>query len=340
MNEKPLRIERRNRNKEAAQLIGILFLVFACHVSKHTTNGPSASPGHASSSSQSALSGQPAPGKQPQWLHFPVFDKEGHRGCRGLMPENTIPAMRKALDLGVTTLEMDAHITGDNQVIISHDPFFNHEITTLPDGTYFDEQQQKQYALYHMSYAETQRFDVGLKFYPKFPRQQKMAVHKPLLVDLIDSVEAYCDRNGRAKPFYNIETKTTALTDNIYHPAPEPFVAILMKAILSKDIRSRVIIQSFDPRTLQILHRQYPDILTSLLINDGDKRGMEVQCRELGFYPSIYSPGFSLVDQALLKSCHEHGMKVIPWTVDDPETIKRLEGLGVDGIITDYPDLF
>ena len=104
---------------------------------------------------------------------FPAFDKEGHRGCRGLMPENTIPAMLKALDIGVTTLEMDTHITKDNLVIISHDPYFNHDITTKPDGTYINSNEEKNYVLYQMDYAEIQKFDVGLKPHPKFPQSAK-----------------------------------------------------------------------------------------------------------------------------------------------------------------------
>src|SRR5215510_16338274 len=87
------------------------------------------------------------------------FDKEGHRGCRGLMPENTIAAMLHALDLGVTTLEMDAVITKDNKVILSHEPFFNHDITTKPDGSFIDQKEEKNYNIYKMTYAETQKYD-------------------------------------------------------------------------------------------------------------------------------------------------------------------------------------
>ena len=271
---------------------------------------------------------------------FPAFDKEGHRGCRGLMPENTIPAMFKALDLGVTTLEMDTHITKDRKVIVSHDPYFNHDITTKPDGTYMEAKEEKNYVIYQMDYATTQQFDVGLKPHPRFPKQQKMAVHKPLLSDLIDSVEQYCRRKKRALPFYNIETKSLPGTDNIYHPAPEQFVQLLMETILSKNVSSRVIIQSFDPRTLQVLHQKYPEIKTALLIEGFDKRQLDLQLKQLGFVPTIYSPEYTLVNDALLQECHRRNMKVIPWTVDDKPAIERLRKMGVDGIITDYPNLF
>jgi len=271
---------------------------------------------------------------------FPLFDKEGHRGCRGLMPENTIPAMLKALELGVTTLEMDAHITKDNKVIISHDPYFNHDITTKPDGTYMNVNEEKNYIIYQMDYEATKQLDVGLKPHPRFPRQQKIPVHKPLLSDLIDSTEQYCRLNKRELPFYNIETKSQPATDNKYHPAPEQFVQLLMDVILAKKIGQRVIIQSFDPRTLQVVHQKYPSIKTALLIEGFDKRSLGMQLNQLGFIPTIYSPEYILVTDSLLQECHRQNIKVIPWTIDDKQTIERLKKAGVDGIITDYPDLF
>ena len=267
------------------------------------------------------------------------FDLQGHRGSRGLMPENTIPAMIKAIDLGVTTLEMDAVVTKDKQVILSHEPFFNHEITTKPIGTYVTEAGEKSLNIYGMTYAETQTFDVGLKPHPKFKQQQKMKATKPLLSAVIDSVEAYCQSKNLHRPFYNIETKTKPSTDNLYHPAPSEFVELLMDVIQNKKIEDRVIIQSFDPRTLQYLHAKFPGIKTALLIEDFDKRVLDVQLQELGFTPTIYSPAHILVNPALIKACHDKGMQVIPWTVNDAQKMKALKDMGVDGLITDYPNL-
>src|SRR5215217_6972894 len=209
------------------------------------------------------------------------FDKEGHRGCRGLMPENTIPAMIKAVELGVTTLEMDAVITADSQVILSHEPFFNHEITTKKDGTAIMEGEERSYNIYKMTYAETQTFDVGLKPNTRFPRQQKIAVPKPRLNDVIDSVEAYIKEKNWSAVAYNIETKTTPLTDNLYHPKPDVFVRLLMQVIIEKGIAQKVIIQSFDRRTLQVLHREFPQIKTSLLVEGDDTKSLEEQFRLL-----------------------------------------------------------
>lgn len=268
------------------------------------------------------------------------FDKQGHRGCRALMPENTIPAMLRALELGVTTLETDAVITKDSQVILSHEPFFNHEITTRPNGAAVSEADEKSLNIYHMDYSEVLRYDVGLKPHPRFPLQRKMAVSKPLLATMIDSAEAYCRSHGRPLPAYNIETKTNPATDNSYHPGPEAFVDRLVHVIDGKGIGARVIIQSFDVRTLQYLHKRYPRFRTALLVEDFDKRDFDAQLQRLGFTPTIYSPHYSLVTPALIERCHRRNVKIIPWTVDDEAALKELVRLGADGVITDDPTLF
>ena len=271
---------------------------------------------------------------------LPAFDKEGHRGCRGLMPENTIPAMLKAIDLGVTTLEMDISFTKDNEAILSHESFFNHEITTKPDGSFIKEKDEKQYNIYKMTYAEVKRYDVGLKPHSLFPDQQKIAVYKPRLADLIDSVEKYITEKKAKKVLYNIETKTMPATDNLFHPAPAAFVDMLMTVINEKGIQDRVIIQSFDIRTLQYLHQKYPSIKTALLAEADNKSSFRKQLKDLGFTPTIYSPEKALVTDALIKDCHSRKMKIIPWTVNDKAEMERLRSLKVDGMISDYPNLF
>ena len=138
------------------------------------------------------------------------FDKQGHRGCRGLMPENTIPAMIYALDLGVTTLEMDVVITKDNKVILSHEPWFGEEITTKPDGTFMGPREERKFNIYWMTYEQTKDFDVGLKPHPRFPQQQKIKITKPLLADVIDSVNKSMMISRRPLPFYNIEINSIA----------------------------------------------------------------------------------------------------------------------------------
>jgi glycerophosphoryl diester phosphodiesterase len=269
-----------------------------------------------------------------------VFDKEGHRGCRGLMPENTIPAMLYAIGMGVTTLEMDIVFTKDGKAILSHEPFFNHEITTKPDGTYIDEQEEKNFNIYKMDYAEVQAYDVGLKPHPRFPKQEKIKASKPLLADVFAAVKKDMMTRKRPFPFFNIETKTTPATDDLYHPKPAEFVEKLMQVISDNGMEDHVIIQSFDFRTLQYLHQHYPTIKTAMLIEGFDKRSLEDQLIALGFIPTIYSPAFELVNNMLIKKCHQQNIQVIPWTVNDKKEIDRLTALGADGIITDYPNLF
>jgi glycerophosphoryl diester phosphodiesterase len=163
---------------------------------------------------------------------------------------------------------------------------------------------------------------------------------KPLLADVIDSVEAYAAKQHKHPLLYNIETKCMPETDGIYHPAPAPFVEMIMAVVLQKKIEARVIIQSFDPRSLQYLHNKYPAIKTSLLVDVTDKKNFALQLQNLGFIPTIYSPEYHLVTPLLVKQCHDTGIRLIPWTVDDKPAMQQLTNLGVDGIITDYPDLF
>lgn len=269
-----------------------------------------------------------------------AFDFEAHRGGRGLMPENTIPAMLNAVKIPeVVTLEMDAHITKDGQVIISHDPYFNPLITTTPDGKYLSAKEAQNILLYKMDYSEIRKYDVGMKPHPDFSRQQKLAVAKPLLSALIDSVEQLAKANNRLM-LYNIEIKSKKETDNINHPEPAVFAEKLIAVLKEKNILDRSVIQSFDPRAIQFVHAHYPSIQTSFLVdkNGGDK--VDEQLANIGFVPTIYSPVYTIVTKQLIDACHAKKMKVIPWTVNNAEEIQRLVNLGIDGIISDYPDLF
>jgi glycerophosphoryl diester phosphodiesterase len=267
------------------------------------------------------------------------LDIQGHRGCRGLMPENTIPAMIKAVELGVTTLEMDVVITKDKKVILSHDPFFSSDITTKPDGSYISENEERHFNIYEMTYAEVASFDVGLKAHPGFPEQQKMQAVKPLLAQVIDAAEAKARALKKSPPCYNIETKSNASTDNVFHPSPGEFVDLLVAVIDEKQITERVTIQSFDIRTLQYLYSKRPGISTALLVEDYDDKPYVQQLQELGFKPTSYSPHYSHVTKDLIAECKKEGVKVIPWTANSKSTILKLIEIGVDGIITDYPNL-
>lgn len=275
-----------------------------------------------------------------EYKHAPVkkFDLEGHRGCRGIMPENTIPAMIKAVDLKVNTLEMDVVISADKKVVVSHEPYFNHEITTTPSGDTIDEKKDWSYNIYQMTYDSIKLFDVGLKRHPRFRDQKKMKVVKPLLADLIDSVESYCANTNHLKVKYNIEIKSLDSSDNIYHPAPEEYADLVMQIVFEKKISDRVTIQSFDVRSLKIMSQKYPSMKLSFLIDVGSSIPLRNFKKILGFKPNIISPDYSLLTQEIVDTLHQHQVSVIPWTVDDITSAKKLYQMGVDGIITDYPD--
>ena len=265
------------------------------------------------------------------------LDLQAHRGGRGLMPENTIPAMKNAIDLKVTTLEMDVVISKDNQVVVSHDPFFNDVITTMPDGKFFTKKTSLQYLLYTLPYDTIRKYDVGTRPHPDFPKQQKMKAYKPLLSELIDAAEAYAKEKGH-EIMYNIEIKSKEGFDGVRHPDPEAFSELLVSVLKQKQVVSRTTVQSFDIRPLKYLHTKHPSIVLSYLV---EKAGtLQTQLDKLGFVPETYSPEMSFVTPELVKQCHEQGMKIIPWTVNTTDEMKNLIRMGVDGIISDYPDLF
>lgn len=266
------------------------------------------------------------------------IDIEGHRGCRGLMPENTVAAMLHAIDIGVSTLEMDVVITRDSQVILSHDTYMSKDISTSPEGNVLTAENEKSFNIYGMNYADLKKWDVGLKPHPGFPQQKKIRAYKPTLAEVFDSVSAYIKKNGRNAIQFNIETKTQPSKDNIGHPEPEVFVRLLVNIIQSKKMESSVIIQSFDPRTLEIVHRDYPKIRTALLVSGMKNADARAALSQLSFKPSIFSPEYHLVNSTMISYCHENGIHIIPWTVNEKPEMDRLREMGVDGFITDYPD--
>ena len=261
----------------------------------------------------------------------------GHQGARGIMPENTIPGMLKALDLGVNVLDMDVVVSKDQQVVLSHEPYFNHEISTQPNGKAITFKDQKNFNLFKMDYAAIKKFDVGTKVHGRFPGQMKMKAYKPLLRETIDAVEAYVKSNKMRKPTYNIETAFIRKGDLEFQPEAAVIIELIMEIIKEKKLTKRVIIQSLDMRTLQYLHDAYPSITTSLMVDE--KQDFEESIEKLGFKPTYYSPYFVLVGKGLIDRCHEAGVKIIPWTVNSAKDLKYLLNLGVDGVVTDFPNI-
>jgi len=266
------------------------------------------------------------------------FDLQGHRGARGLAPENTIPAFRKALDLGVTTLELDVVISGDGQVVVSHEPWMSHEICTTPAGTPVPEAEERNHNLFDMTYAEIEAYDCGTRRHARFPEQELQAVAKPLLHDVIEMAEAYASRQREAPVFYNVETKIRPSWEGTFTPGPEAFADAVIEVLRDTKVAARATLQSFDPRTLIVAHMRQAPVRLALLVAASRDQGVEQNLEMLPFSPHIYSPDFTLVDGDLIAAAHDHGMQVVPWTVNEVEDMQRLVDLGVDGLITDYPD--
>ena len=270
---------------------------------------------------------------------FPAFAYEGHRGARGLYPENSIGAMKVAIDLpAVTTLEMDCHITKDKKVVVFHDDYLNPKFVTYADGKELEGKDNKG-LVYDYTYNQLQAFDLGIKGNLDFPQQKKTSTKIDLLEDLVAKSEKYAAAKGK-KMFYNIETKSSEKKDNKAHPEPKEFSDLLLKVVFDKGIDKRTVIQSFDKRTIQYINKQYPTIRTSFLIDAKKTKTPQQLVDELGFKPFIISPNYKIVTKQFVDDAHKLGIKIIPWTVNTKEEIEALKVLKVDGIISDYPNLF
>lgn len=299
-------------------------------------------------------------------LHAAAVELQGHRGARGLAPENTLPAFRKALEIGVDTLELDTAVTRDGILVISHDPSLNPDITRGPDGKFLEATGP---AIRSLSYAELRRYDVGrikpgTEYEKRFPEQKPVdGTRIPRLSDLFDLVKKAGNRTVR----FNIEIKTSPeKPDGTL--APEAFARRLATAVRKAGMAKRTTIQSFDWRGLQVVQKEFPEIPTVYLsaqrkffdnIGTYQDEGQPprppqpsswtagFQYADHGSVPkmvkaaggSIWSPFHGDLNEANLKEARDLGLRVVPWTVNDPKQIQRVLALGVDGIISDRPDL-
>lgn len=261
------------------------------------------------------------------------FELQGHRGARGLAPENTMQAFEKAIDLGVNTIELDVVISKDDRIVVSHEPWLNHEITLDPEGNRLKKEEALAFNIYKNKYSAIRKYDVGSIGNPKFPEQEKVTAYKPLLSEVIAYAEA---KNPNI--LYNIEVKSTPSDEtNGYQPSVALMSDILIKQLKkSKLPLKRVCIQSFDIRVLEYIHATYPEYKMAFLTYQND---FETNMKALSFVPEIYSPYFVLLNTEEVKKIHKKNMRVIPWTVNKKEDMIKLLNIGVDGIITDYPNL-
>jgi glycerophosphoryl diester phosphodiesterase len=250
-----------------------------------------------------------------------------------LLPENSLPAFLKALDFPqVSTLELDLAVSKDHQLIVSHEPWFNPAICLKPNGDSMTTQEAESFLLYHYTAAEIQAFDCGSKGNPRFPEQQKVKTYKPVFREVVGAVRAL-----RSDIRWNIEIKSNPAWDGLRHPPVDTFVQLVVAEIRALGLEKQATVQSFDPRAMNALHRQAPDLQLAFLIENTNS--LESNLARLDFVPAIYSPYYLLVDRSLVNKCRARNLKLVPWTVNDVKSMRRLVRLGVDGIITDYPNL-
>ena len=287
-----------------------------------------------------------------------AFDLQGHRGARGLLPENTLPSFERALDLGVTTLELDIAITSDGVLVIHHDPTLNPAITRDASGQFLDKRGP---AIHALTWAQLQAYDVG-RLNPRsdyarpYPDQQPVDGTKiPRLSDLFDLVKRRADDKVR----FAIETKVRPT-----HPdetqAPEPFARAVVDEIRKGGMAARSQILSFDWRTLQVVQKIAPEIPTVYLSAqqrwldniaadraEGSAWTAGFQYKDHGSIPKMikaaggayWSVFHGDLDPQKVKEAQSLGLKVLVWTINDPALMERIVGWGVDGLITDRPDL-
>ena len=264
-----------------------------------------------------------------------AVDWQGHRGARGLYPENTVGAMEEALKYPVTTLELDVVLSKDQKVVVSHEPWMSDEICLDPKGKVV---KGREHNLYKLNYEEIAKYDCGSKPHPRFPEQLKVTVGKPLLTTLFESTEPLLKKLNRANVTYNIEIKSLPEDEKDgFQPDVKTFSDIVVRTIKGYLPESRFTIQSFDWRVLKYIHEAFPDVRLVALM-EGPIKPSET-LKNLGFKPYVFSPYYKDLKAEHVDEFHQAGVKVIVWTVNEVPEMESLLKMKVDGIITDYPNL-
>lgn len=257
---------------------------------------------------------------------------QGHRGCRGLYPENSLPAFQHALEMGVTVLEMDVCLSADGQVVVSHEPYMNPLYASFPDGSPVLDASIN---LHQKSYAEIKSFDVGSRGNKLFPEQARVSTYKPLLSEVLALGEAFASKTGR-KIYYNIEIKSEPSEYGKSQPATVKEFADRVWTVISTHISPSVLtLQSFDFAVLKYWKTAINMGHISALV---EKESPEQMLADLGFVPEIFSSSYRYLTKEQIDFCHARHMQVIPWTINTTAEMQKFSDWQVDGIITDYPN--
>ncbi len=263
-----------------------------------------------------------------------IFQIHGHRGYRGMFPENTLTAFKEAARAGFYAIELDVFISKDSQVFVSHEPWFSHLTCSYPNGK--SVKKFHQHNLYKLNYDSIKQYDCGKRGNKKFPKQIPSAEYKPLLSEVIETMELYCKENNLPPIHYNIEIKSRKIGDDKYHPKPTKIAKLLNSVLKKYAIDDRLLIQSFDTRSLNEMYKLKPHIRYGLLIVN--LKSVNKNLSRLDFLPYMYNPNVKLIKEKMVKQVHRKGIKIIAWTVNKKKDYNKIRKIGADGIITDFID--
>lgn len=263
------------------------------------------------------------------------IDIQGHRGARARLPENSIPGFVYATELGVSTLEMDVITTASGEVIVSHEPWLNPDICLGPDGAALP--RGSKLSLYRLTTDQIRSCDCGSLGNPRFPDQVPQSTYKPTLAEVVAAADAASRPEGAGPIQFNIEIKHEASRVGTYFPPAAEAARLVVAEVRRRGIADRTTLQSFSAEVLEAVHAEAPEIRTSWLMED--ERTVTEALAMLTFKPDVYSPHHILLSPAEVATAHEAGVAVVPWTVNEAARMAELLTWGVDGLISDDPDL-
>ncbi len=251
----------------------------------------------------------------------------GHRGCRGHFPANTLPAFLHAARIGCQWIELDVVITGDNQVLVSHEPWMDHLACLGPEGLALSAAEGRAANIHRMPLAEARRYKV------KGPGNS--TAHKPALAEVVAALKQVAEAEGIPSPGFNIEVKSDPALYGTYQPQPEELARRVLHEIAVLGIKGHCLVQCFDPAVLNAMHHQEPAVPLAFLVEHD--LGLDASLAALRFTPAYYSPALRLVDEDLVHALRRKGIGLLVWTVNEPADMRRMLQLGIDGLITDEP---
>lgn len=254
----------------------------------------------------------------------------GHRGCRGIMPENTIESFNKALEYDIDGIEWDIVVNKDHQLVISHEEFMDKNYCLDPNGS--EIKNEKSHSIYKMTQKEIKAYDCGTKDYSKFPEQVHFKAYKPLVQEAFEKI----DFKGKTILF---EIKSEEKLYEKEQPKPEVYVELILKEVQDFEYKNQIVFMCFDPKILELLHFRAPEYKLVYLHESLGLSGNKI-LKQLTFKPFALGIYSKFITKKTVLKAHEKNVKIFAWTVNKEKEFNRLLETKLDGIITDFPNKF